>query len=272
MEPMYIPVKSIDITKSHLIIACSSIGQSAIIACELLVLNQSAVLVGYFSSVAIIPEVRVDTSSPQLASNPHLSLPGEVYYSETYKITILVLRSGIITGKLSVFESDIRTWIQHYQFSDILVLGTTLASTIELRESNGQNPEFFSTHNIPAKDAAKSINEKEKIFPLCKLYFNTSEKEDAESLYMAGQVPSLINILSQIKVPGYTLLIHSFDGFDLLGGWMMYAKVLDIMNIQSSENIQKKFAVFSLKDSVTIPLAVLYEDIIYPELWRCYIN
>eukprot|EP00826_Nyctotherus_ovalis_P011543 TRINITY_DN1299_c0_g1_i2.p1 TRINITY_DN1299_c0_g1~~TRINITY_DN1299_c0_g1_i2.p1 ORF type:complete len:274 (+),score=20.96 TRINITY_DN1299_c0_g1_i2:120-941(+) len=268
LAPIYFPRERTDIRGSHLIVACTSVGQSAVVAAELFLSNQSASAVGYLSPLATKAEVVVKGKGLEAFSSPLIVLPSEVFYSECHKATIVILRSDILEEQKEHFEKLMELFITSFCFVDVIVLGTTRASTSDLRESNSHIPEFYSTYNFAASSYAESVNENQRIFHLRKLYPSSSEKEDAESLYMAGQVPILIELLSRLSVPGYTLLIHAFDGLDLVGGWLMYSKFLDVMNVQSPEVIQKRLELVSLGEEKTLPVGKLYKDINYPELWE----
>jgi len=269
--PFYISRKSADIKGSHLVIACTSIGQSAVIAGGLFIDNQHAISIGYLSPFTMKPEVLIEDRSTKPYTSPFLILPNEVYYVESYKITILVLRAEILEGQNAGFENVISNFIASNSFVDILILGATRASASDLRESNKHIPEFYSTYNCAARSYAESLNKKQRIFHLRELYQSNSEKEDAESLCLAGQTPTLIKLASTFETPTYTLLIHAFDGLDLVGGWIMFSKVLDIMNIQYPILIQKRLELISLGEENTLPVDKLYEDISYPKFWQPYI-
>lgn len=48
-----------------------------------------------------------------------------------------------------------------------------------------------------------------------------------ETLLIAGQISNVAKVLNTVQVPSLILLAHAFDGFDLVGGWTMYHRVLD---------------------------------------------
>ena len=101
---------------------------------------------------------------------------------------------------------------------------------------------------------------------------------------MAGQVPSLVRVLSRLATPSITILVHAFDGFDLIGGWTMYSKLIEILSnfiinlssitldIEIPEAITQKLAILSLGDIGMLPISTLYSDITYPEIWKIYMN
>lgn len=103
----------------------------------------------------------------------------------------------------------------------------------------------------------------------------------------AGISSGLFLALTKSKIPTHVLCIHALDGFDLLGGWSLYNKILelksntridhaDLIDIQSEEEMIKKFAGMTISDmdhACLVPIKKLYStDLTYPESWIIYMN
>jgi len=130
----------------------------------------------------------------------------------------------------------------------------------------------MSTYNEAAKIYASEFNKKYKIQEFTQTYHTETEEENPDALYMAGCAPNLLKVFYKMKIPEYTIIIHAFDGFDLLGGYCFYMKLLEILGIEIAEANVKKLAIFSLGDVGMIQTSKLYEDTKYPEIWKIHMN
>lgn len=86
-------------------------------------------------------------------------------------------------------------------------------------------------------------------------------------MIIAGQISNVVKVLDAINVPCFIMLVHAFDGFDLVGGWTMYIKLFDITSTKMPEELAKKAeSILTKKEG----LKEMYEGILYPEVWKLY--
>jgi len=97
MATSYIPIKSFDFSKSRLLIVCGSVGQSALIAGDLLTMNHEFSLSGYFNTSSISHTIFTDIRTIKIQPKPQISLSNEIYFNEKINLAVLILRSNIIT-------------------------------------------------------------------------------------------------------------------------------------------------------------------------------
>ena len=134
---MFIPVKgkeSSSFKDSTLIIPCHSAGLSAFIGLDLLILNEGLQKLGYLKSDYIVPGLSNDGLALTLEEEGNLVMPAEIYQGNG--MTLLMLRSGVLPGKMREFGKELARFWREGGFKNVVVLSSTLSPVQRERNSN----------------------------------------------------------------------------------------------------------------------------------------
>ncbi len=91
-------------------IPCHSAGLSPFIGLDLFILNEGMEKIGYYKSEYIAAGVSNDGLSINEGEG-QLILPAEVYYSDAQKLTFLIIRSGVYSGKNRLFGKELLAFV-----------------------------------------------------------------------------------------------------------------------------------------------------------------
>lgn len=128
---------------TSLVMPCHSAGLSPFIGLDLYLLNEGMTKVGYFKSENIVAGVSNDGLS-LTPEEGNLILPAEVYFSAEQKMTFLIIRSGVHSGKMRAFGDELSNFIKSNQFSNVVVLTSTMSPVQRERNTNRLIPEIFA--------------------------------------------------------------------------------------------------------------------------------
>jgi hypothetical protein len=102
-----------NLSGSTLVIPCHSAGMSPFIGLDLFILNEGLVKIGYYKSENIAPGLSNDGLSLVEGGEGSLTLPAEVYHSAERKLTFLIIRSGVSSGKQRLFGKELIQFVKH---------------------------------------------------------------------------------------------------------------------------------------------------------------
>lgn len=111
---------------------------SPFIALDLYILNEGMIKIGYYKSDYITPGVSNDGLS-LTEDQGMLTLPAEIYVSPpgaAHKMTFIMLRSGVLSGKTGKFGDELVAFIKASGFSNVVVLTSTGSPVQRERNSN----------------------------------------------------------------------------------------------------------------------------------------
>lgn len=102
--------------------------------------------VGFYKTDFLAPMVTNDILS--LAGQPlgTIVMPAELWFSETHKMTFLMIRTGP-TGGMRKFADELVAFIMSTDFARVSLLTATLSPVSRERNSNRQLPEVFAYCN-----------------------------------------------------------------------------------------------------------------------------
>ena len=118
-------------------IPCHSAGLSPFIGLDLFILNEGMVKIGYYKSDYIAAGLSNDGLSTSDGEGS-LTLPAEVYYSAAHKLTFLIIRSGVCSGKNRLFGKELQSFVGKHGFAKVVILSSTLSPVMRERDSNRQ--------------------------------------------------------------------------------------------------------------------------------------
>ncbi len=91
--------------------------------------------VGYFKSDYIAAGLSNDGLS-LTQEEGKLILPAEIYFSAEKKLTFLIIRSGVNSGKMRQFGDELAAFVKSSGFSNAVILSSTLSPVNRERHSN----------------------------------------------------------------------------------------------------------------------------------------
>lgn len=118
-------------------IPCHSAGLSPFIGLDLFILNEGMEKVGYYKSDFIAAGLSNDGLSLSDGEG-NLILPAEVYHSANKKMTFLIIRSGVYSGKNRLFGKELVAFVTKHGFSQVVILTSTMSPVLRERDSNRQ--------------------------------------------------------------------------------------------------------------------------------------
>lgn len=86
---------------------CHSAGMSPFIGLDMYILNEGMEKIGYFKSESIVAGLSNDGLSLVEGGEGNLILPAEVYHHAANKLTFLIIRSGVYSGKERLFKKEL---------------------------------------------------------------------------------------------------------------------------------------------------------------------
>lgn len=122
------------------------VGLSAYIGMELFILNNSMQRVGFYKSDYVAPVVINDCMTLAGGAQGQVSMPAEIWYSEQYNMTFLMIRSGP-TGGMRKFADELVAFIMATDFAKVVLLTATMSPVSRERDSNRLIPEVFAYCN-----------------------------------------------------------------------------------------------------------------------------
>lgn len=163
----FVPVfgTGFDVSKlkgTTLVIPTLSAGMSANIAVELYILNEGMTKAGYLKSEYISPLVSNDQLTVQGAAPGQIVMPCEIFVSADGQYTFILMRSGIVGGRMWPFGFAFAAFVAQCQFRDVTILAGTMSPVRRGRESNREIPEIYAYVNNHLY--AKSKTEHNKTF------------------------------------------------------------------------------------------------------------
>ena len=110
----FVPVFGTEFNKdrfkgSTLVLPTSSAGMSGLIGSDLFILNEGLTKAGYLYSEYIAPVIFNDALNPD--NNGQLTMPCEVFISADNKYTFMMLRSGVVQGKMFPFGNSLTSFV-----------------------------------------------------------------------------------------------------------------------------------------------------------------
>ncbi len=92
-------------------IPCHSAGLSPFIGLDLFILNEGMEKAGYYKSEYIASGLSNDGLSLNDGEG-NLILPAEIYHSNEKKLTFLIIRSGVYSGKNRLFGKELKSFVE----------------------------------------------------------------------------------------------------------------------------------------------------------------
>jgi len=93
--------------------------------------------IGYYKSEYITSGLSNDGLSVTDGEG-NLTLPAEVYHSPSHKLTFLIIRSGVYSGKNLLFDKELQVFVGRHEFARVVILSSTLSPVMRERDSNRQ--------------------------------------------------------------------------------------------------------------------------------------
>ena len=131
---------------STLVLPSQCVGLSSHIGMELFILNTGMQRVGFYKSDYIAPVVINDCMTLAGGQMGQVSMPAEVWYSQQYNMTFLMIRSGP-TGGMRKFADELVAFIMATDFAKVVLLTATMSPVLRERDSNRLIPEVFAYCN-----------------------------------------------------------------------------------------------------------------------------
>lgn len=126
-----------DFSGSSLVIPCHSAGLSPFIGLDLFILNEGLEKLGYYKSDYIASGLSNDGLSLNDGEGK-IILPAEMYHSAAQKVTFLIIRSGVMSGKHRLFGEELKEFVKKNQFKQVIILSSSLSPVLRERDSNRQ--------------------------------------------------------------------------------------------------------------------------------------
>ncbi|CDW88539.1 proteasome assembly chaperone 2 [Stylonychia lemnae] len=212
-----------DLAGSTLVIPCQSAGLSSNIGVDLYVINEGLQKIGYYKSQYIAAGLSNDGLSTGL-NEGNLTLPAEVYFNASTKVTALIIRSGIYSGKGRLFEKELTEFIKKSGFSRIVVLTSTLSPVNRERDSNRQIPELFGYVNkhVLATQPKYFADHGLKQFGFWLGDSKQKEFQELDELMMSGSAKTLMKLFNKLSIPAHLFVMFTSGGIDFVGGYVYF--------------------------------------------------
>lgn len=131
---------------STLVLPSQCVGLSAHIGMELFILNTNMQKVGYYKTDYLSPVLINDCMTLAGQAQGQVTMPAEVWYSEQYNMTFLMVRTGP-TGGMRKFSDELVAFIMMTDFAKVVLLTATMSPVSRERDSNRLIPEVFAYCN-----------------------------------------------------------------------------------------------------------------------------
>lgn len=210
---------------STLVLPTFSAGMSPMIAVDLFLLNEKPDKLGYIKSDMIAPLVQMGTLA-QAGEAPTLQMPCELFLSKDRRYTFLVLRSGVVEGKMRAFGDALAEFVAASKFKRVHILTSTFSPVKRERDSNRLLPEIFCyTNNFVHKQEGASYYDE---FKIRKFGYWLGDKkikphQEMQELAGAGSSNKLMMTFNRIDVPCVLFVIFTPGELDFVGGYTYYS-------------------------------------------------
>ena len=152
-------------------------------------------------------------------------MPAEFWYSQSYKMTFLMIRSDHTDGNLRNFINELVAFIMKIKFSSVFVLTATTSPISRERDSNSLVPEIFAYCNnfLLLKSNRAYYNQ-------CKIrkfgYWIDDVKrrphQELAELSASGWAARLMKSFNRMDKPAVMFCIFCTGGVDFVGGYSYF--------------------------------------------------
>lgn len=129
-----------------LVIGSHGVGLSPHIGMDLFILNAGMERLGFYKSELITPIIINDVLTTAGEAPGKISMPAEIWHSQQYNMTFLLVRSSVKGGMRS-FTDELIAFVKSCEFANVAVLTATMSPIKRERDSNRQIPEVFAYMN-----------------------------------------------------------------------------------------------------------------------------
>lgn len=200
------------------------------IGVSLFILNEGVTKAGYLKSEYLSPNVSNDSLTVEGAAPGLLSMPCEVYYSNDGQYTFLILRSGIVHGRMWPFGFAFTDFVKRCEFRDVSILTGTVSPVRRGRESNREIPEIYAYVNNHLHKKTKEENGDKtyyETYGIKKIGHwlgkdKTRAHQELEEMSFAGAAKGLMKAFNKHPIPTSLYVIFTPGGIDFVGGFTYY--------------------------------------------------
>ncbi|XP_069693106.1 proteasome assembly chaperone 2 [Periplaneta americana] len=212
-----------------------SVGNVGQLAVDLLIAKLKPLKIGLVWHSAIMPMVGGD---PYNFSDPSLTISGELFYSEQFKLVIFQIRSPIMQRTSEDFVQKLIEWIQDNCIDKVIILTGIFDHTRNDTEIAGPPVKFVATSNVARKYDVfptsiidkPSSSLKDDSVVIC----DTTEELKKISMYGGGISSKLFNACISRCVPAAVLMKYCSEGDNIPDALLLCNHVNQWLNLVPS--------------------------------------